>query len=491
MLARSTALGAFWLMFQGVGARVIGFLSQIVLARLLAPADFGILGLAMTVTAVVGLVATFGIDDVLMQRQRTIHRWTTPAFGTAVGLGIAAFLFICLISPLAAGFYNSPALTIMLPIMALAMPIGALSMVPSVMLRASLRFKTLAKLNILEQMLVQALTIYFAWRGYGALSFAVPLPIAAALRAGVQWVLVRPRFGKARRGQRAYMFRKGATVFGSRLITAGVHQGDYALLGVLTTPAIVGVYFFAFRLAVQPIHMLAGSFQTVLFPALAQLQGHPDRQRDAAVNASRILAAAVMPYCFLQAAIAEPAVALLFGRKWAAAVPLIQILSIGLAFDAVSWVAGALLSARGEFSRALRYSIGFMPIFFIAITVGAVASSAIGVAVGVSVFYVLLGPVFTYLVFRTYGITPRQVSAIYVVPAVVSGIGMSVALLAEYSLGVEVHLLLRILIIGVVGPCAYALLLKLVAPSLFGQVLGQILSISRRKSGTLQPAPLR
>jgi O-antigen/teichoic acid export membrane protein len=230
VLANFTAVGVIWLLFQGVGARLIGFASQIVLARLLAPDDFGMLGLASTVIAVVAVITTFGVDDVLLQRQRTIFYWTTPAFRTGVALALTAFLIVCICSPFAAAVYHSPILVQMLPIMALSMPISALAMVSSVMLRAKLQFKVLAKVSIVEQLLVQSLTIWFAWRGYGPLSFALPLPITAALRSGILWFVARPRFRRSRPGQHAHMFKQGGVVFASRLLTAGVHQGGNALL---------------------------------------------------------------------------------------------------------------------------------------------------------------------------------------------------------------------------------------------------------------------
>src|SRR5262249_28658979 len=131
-------------------------------------------------------------------------------------------------------------------------------------------------------------------------------------------------------------------------------------------------------------------------------------------EASRILAFVVMPYCFLQAAVARPLLGLVFGPKWQAAIPLVEILSIGLAFDAVSWVAGALLQARGGFRRSLIFSCVLSPIFFTAVAIGGIYYSALGVAVAVSVFYIVLAPVYSYKVFRQAGISVREIASIYV-----------------------------------------------------------------------------
>src|SRR4029077_18246050 len=112
-------------------------------------------------------------------------------------------------------------------------------------------------------------------------------------------VSLRPR-------QLRMMGKAGSAVFGTKINTAMVGQGAYFVLGVFASKPEVGAYFFAFRLAIQPVQMLAGNLSTVLFPALAQLRNDLVRQREAALSACRVLAFAIMPYCFVQAAVARP-----------------------------------------------------------------------------------------------------------------------------------------------------------------------------------------
>jgi len=139
-LSRSALIGTSWLLVQNAGTRVISFGSQIILAKLLAPSDFGNIGLALTVTTLASVVANFGVDDVLLQRQRTLRFWASPAFVTSLGLGLFSFLAVVGIAPLAALIYRSPILLSILPLMALALPLTALSTVPTAQIRARLDF---------------------------------------------------------------------------------------------------------------------------------------------------------------------------------------------------------------------------------------------------------------------------------------------------------------------------------------------------------------
>jgi len=467
-LTRSTLIGVSWLVFQNFGSRAIGFAAQIVLAKILLPADFGILAVATTVTTVIGVIANFGVEDVLLQRPHSMRFWTRSAFIASLSLGIAGMLLVWAAAPLAAYAYAAPTLLTLLPLMATAMPLTSLSTVPAANLRAALNFRFPALYGSMEMLLTQALTIALALAGFGVFSFAIPAPIAAAVRAIVFWSVTRPRLGPMRRRQLRMMGSNSAAVFGSRMLTIMVGQGDYFVLGLLASKSVVGAYFFAFSLAIQPIRMIAGNFSTVLFPAFANIRNDPVRQTEAAVLASRITAFTVLPYCFLQAAVAQPLLRLVFGEKWDAAIPLIEILSIGLGFDAVSWIAGALLQARGEFRRAFIYSMVFFPIFFLLVGTGAVLGTAVGVATAVSLFYLFLAPVYSFLVFRTSGVSLRTLAGIYLPPTLLSGFAIVAArgLAAYLSLDSFATLLLT----AILGGGVYLILARLFAAEIYREI---------------------
>jgi O-antigen/teichoic acid export membrane protein len=476
-LSRSALIGTSWLLVQNVGSRIIGFGSQIILARLLAPSDFGNIGLALTITTLASVVANFGVDDVLLQRQKTLRYWASSGFAASLALGLFSFLAVAAVAPLAASMYRSKVLLSLLPIMAMSMPLTALSTVPMAKIRADLNFRLLATYTTGELAITQLLTIGLAVWGFGVYSFAIPTPVMALVRAIAFWIIAKPNLGRIRRKQLRMMGSNSAAVFGAKILAAAVSQGDYFVLGLFATKSVVGAYFFAFRLAIQPVQLLAGNLSNVLFPILSQLRNDPHRQKLAALNASRVLAFVVMPYCFLQAAVARPLLNLVFGAKWQAAIPLVEILSIGLAFDAVSWVAGTLLQARGEFRRSFVYSCVFFPVFFTMVTIGAFYFSGVGVAIAVSTFYIAFAPVYSYKVFRKVGISLNEIAKIYVPPVIFATVASVAAILSNTWVPASSELV-RILIIGLVGGTLYLALIHIFAPSVFHQLLARLRSSS-------------
>jgi PST family polysaccharide transporter len=457
---------------QNVAARIIGLASQIVLARLLTPQDFGLIALASTVTAFGTVVVGFGIDDVLLQRQKNIRFWLTPALWTSLILGLVATVIILVAAPFAAKAYAAPDLRTILWIMAFSMPFAALGGVPAVSVRAALNFRLFAAIGTLELLVTQSLIIIFALNGFGAYSFALPMPLIAAARLATFWYLAPPKLGTPRLRQLRQIGSKGTLVFGTRVLANIVSQSDYFILGLLTTKTSVGVYYFAFRLAIQPVHMLAGNLTSVLFPALAQIRDNRIRQRAAAISCASTLSFIVMPYCFLQAAIADPLLRALFGTKWEAAVPLVQLLSLGLGFDAVSWVAGSLLSARGEFKRIFNYGCVFTPLFVAFVSAGALVGNALGVAAAVSLAYIVLGPAFSFLIFRAKGFSNRELINVYLLPVLLSI--ASIGLSRFFSFQIASGNILRILMTTSFGLLIYLMLVRTVAPSTLEHLIQRV-----------------
>ena len=126
-----------WVVLLSIATRVIGIVQQLILVWLLAKSDFGLMGLALTVTTFINLMANPGIDAVLVQRQKKFHLWATPAFWLGMITGVMGLIITMSIAPLAARVYEQPALVGLLAVMSLAMPFQTLQIVPKTCCRPS------------------------------------------------------------------------------------------------------------------------------------------------------------------------------------------------------------------------------------------------------------------------------------------------------------------------------------------------------------------
>ena len=483
LIGRATTRGAAWLTLQTLSARVFSLLSQLILAWILVPSDFGLIGLATTVTTIARALVSFGIDDVLLQRQERIKLWQSSAFWTSLALSISGAVLVACIAPLAAYLYRSPQIVGLILVMASAMPIGALSTVSSVTIRSQMNFRFLAIYNTFEIAATQLLIIAFALAKFGPYSFALPIPLLAALKAILYWRKSPPDLSRrVRSKQLRYLANSGSNVLATRLLIESVSQGDYITLGILATHSVVGAYYFAFRIAAQPLRILAGNFSNVLFPALAQLNNQPERQKRAALESARLLSYIAMPACFLQAALAAPLLKLCFGNKWTDSIPLTQALSIGLPFDAVSWIAGSFMSARGEFRRQFLLTLSLTPVFFSFVIAFGMIWSATGVAWAVTAYYVVTGPVYGAVAFGRNQLLSRTVVSLYFGAPAIAGLSVILACCLSSLLGeIWPGNIGQIIAISSFSLTIYSAAIKIMLPDLLDQVLFRLRSFSGQK----------
>jgi teichuronic acid exporter len=328
-------------------------------------------------------------------------------------------LALLVAAPIAALLYDQPRLIGLIGIAALGAPIGSLGTVPVTIIRSMLKFHVLAIASLGETLANSILSLVLAFLGFGAYSFVLPWPIVVAVRNYVLWTIAKPKIRTSRkRGLWRLLMPSASASLGTRLLLAIMGQADYVILGLVAAEIEVGTYYFSYKFAIQALYIIAGNLTSVLFPALIHYRDAPVRQLDAALTVSRVLSIVIMPACFLQAALAGPVLRLFFGSRWEAAEPLIQLLSIGFAFDASSWAAGSLLSSRGEFQRGFFYMLLTAPVFFALLTIGAFTQGAVGVAAAVAGFYILVQPIYCYFVFASAGTLGwRDIALIYALPA--------------------------------------------------------------------------
>jgi O-antigen/teichoic acid export membrane protein len=419
------ARGFVWLMGQTLILRVVTLLGQLVLAYYLLEDEFGDVGLAMTVLAFAAILQQGGIGEVLVKRQAHLSRWSNPAFWMSLVLGIASGLLVAAAAPVAAWAYEDPDVVPLLYVLAISMVPAALIMVPEAKLNAELRFRTLAKVGVISATSQMALSVAFAASGFGAMSMVLPRPIVLTVHWVAVMLLAKPRVmwkPQARRWK--YLISDNVTLVLGKLCIIVTHQGDYIVLGVLTTDKVVGLYYFAFGLSMQTMSLVTQSLGNVLFPVLSKLED-PKRQTQGFINAARLLALVGVPMCLLQAGVADPVIRELFKPRWFDAIPILQILSLGMALRLVGSPAGSLFYAQGRFRTVLVLNACYAVAFLIAVTIGALLADGIGVAVGASIYFAILGPVHMYVAIAPAGGSWRDVWNVYAVPVAASAAALA------------------------------------------------------------------
>lgn len=377
--------GALWFFIQTLVIKASGLIAQIALAYILVPEDFGLIGMALSITAFADALHQNGLAQIVVQRRLDLDRRGRTVFWLSLAMGLVAMLILFGIAPVAAGLFDEPAVTTLIMVLAAAVPINAAGAVPRAHLLGSLQFDRIATISGSQVVLQSALTVGFALLGLGALSFALPLPIVAvvtlywysryrSLDAG--W----PPIVEEWRG----LSRDTGALLSTSWLGKVVEFGDYFLLGLFTSPTTVGLYFFAFRLSLQSANIVVNNVGRVMFPALAKLEAGSRRQLQAFTRGSRALAGVGVPLAILLVFFGPDLIEAVFDPQWEDSALFVQILSVAAVSRSVADSHIHLLKAQGRYGELLRWGVVGTLAFLIAVSIGGLAGGAVGVSLAVA-----------------------------------------------------------------------------------------------------------
>jgi PST family polysaccharide transporter len=468
-LGGRAARGFAWMVSQTVASRLLSAAGQVALAWFLLPNDYGAVGLAMTIATFASLVQQAGLKEILVQRFKHFSRWANVAFWMSLAYAALSGLLTALaglVVPLVpAVAQRYPELSGLLFVLALTAPLTALSTVPLARLQAELRFGTLATVAFASAALVTVLSVVLAWKGMGAQSVVIPRAVVALAQALVLFAVcgfparATPQFRRWR-----FLARDSLLMIATWVCYAIIMQGDYAALALLRPRVELGLYFFAFNLSIQAVTLFTVNLWGVLMPALTWLQHDTPRQLSAFQRASRALALVAVPFGFLQTALAEAGVRLLFEPEWYPAIPVLQVLSLGMTFMMIGSQGGSLLQAQARFKTMFLLSAGCAAAFVVMVLSGALLGGALAVAAAVAIYYAAYGPVNLYVGMRAAGGTWRDVWRIYSVSIGPAAAAVSAGWLAtRWTIDCTTGYLLELALVPVITLLVYLPLVRWVA----------------------------
>jgi len=409
--------------------RATALVSNIVLARLLFPQDFGLVTMALTVTEAVGLLGNLGISSALIHKRDEAEQYANAAFWLGLSVSIGLGVVQTLISGWAAEFYHAPLVGPILLLYALGYFITALGNVHGTLLVKDLKFGLVAKSSIASALTNAFLSVGLAAGGLGVWSLVLGRLAAQCVNTLMNWWLCRwlPSGWANWRHYRG-LISYGRNMFVSDGLAYFNHNADYLILGQQLGPAVLGIYSLAYNLAMLPVTTITLIVGRVSFPIFAQLQHQDEDLQHAFFSAMRFSAVLGFPILIGMAVLADEMIAVLVGPRWEPAIVLLRLLAIYAFGRSVSSHSGQLMNAIGRPDIPMRFNLVYTPIFISGLLVGA-RYGAVGVATATAAVSGVATWLYLLVTVRVMHWSPRLVlSAIG--PAFVAtgtmGLGMSV-----------------------------------------------------------------
>lgn len=357
-LKQQTVRGTIWSSIERFSVQGIQFLVLIVMARILTPADYGMVGMLAIFLAISQSLIDSGFSNALIQKiDRTEKDFSTVFyFNLIVGCALYGILYFC--APLIAAFYKTPELIPITRVISLLLIINSLSVVQRAIFTIRIDFKTQAKASLIAVVISGVLGIIMAYSGFGVWALVVQSVVNNGINVAMLWVLSswKPRWVFSTESFRQLF------AFGSKLMLVGIidtlYKNIYTIvIGKKYSSADLGFYTRAEQFVQFPTANLTGIMQRVTFPVLSQLQHDNARLSEAYRKILRMTTFIVFPLCVGLACIARPLVLTLLNENWEPSVKFLQILCFACLLYPVHVINLNLLQVKGRTDLSLIISI--------------------------------------------------------------------------------------------------------------------------------------
>ena len=350
--------GTFWSAVEKFSLMGVQFLLQIVLARLLTPTDYGIVGILAVFLAIARAFIDCGFTSALVQNQKRTEEDFSTAFYFNVVISTVFYVFLFITAPYIAQFYKMPILVPVTRVLTLSLPISALAAVNRTKLQIAVDFKTQMHASLSSVILSGVIGIILAYRGFGVWALVVQSVLSAMFNTVLLFYLVKWKpllcfsINSFKR-----MFGYGSKLLAASLLDVLYFNMYPLVIGKLFSAADLGLYSRASGFAHLPPDLTSGIVSRVTFPVFSQIQNDMQRLFSVYKKYLIILASIYAPLVLGLCAIAKPLLLTLIGEKWTGAVILLQILCIASVADCLIHVNLNLLFVKGYTGAVLKLNI--------------------------------------------------------------------------------------------------------------------------------------
>jgi O-antigen/teichoic acid export membrane protein len=480
-LKARVARSIFWLAWSRGVLQILAFATTVAVARILVPADYGVMALALVFTGMAGMIAEMGLGRAIVQFRDLDRREIDTCFWITMTLAMIGYAVLSLGAPTIARWFAVPRLADVLPVLALILPLTACSVISDSLLRKRLALDRISQAEIIGGVVALPVTLGLARAEWGVWALVIGSLVGPAARSIATFAFApwRPRFRIG--GERAReVLDFSITTLGVDILWVLREQADVLIIGKITGQVSVGLYSMAKQLALLPTNKISTAVNLLSSPVMAELQTDIDRMRAIFYRAVRVTAAIAIPISAGMALVADDIVAVLLGAKWLPSVPILQLLSVYAAVRSIDVLLAPVLLARRRQRFLFWYFLALLVVVPAFTALGAVWRGAPGaVAFFTPVYCGLMAIMTKEVLAELKGSFLELSSETWPILVATATMAALVLLLREFALAaVPEPPLVELVLLSVSGAATYAAVLFTVGRSVIdegAEVVGWIL----------------
>lgn len=357
-LAKETAQALAWVALIAMFKKMIGFITQIILAKILVPADFGLLAIGLLVISSMEIFSNLGLGSTLIYRKDDSHY--TAANTAFILLPLVAFILFLIAyfsASYVALFFNNEAVKPIIQVLALMFVISSFGTVPSTLIEKELEFKKKILPETVPILGYACTALWLAINGYGIWSLVYGQIVSTVLAVGLIWFVSdwRPTFTFDLNTARV-LFSYGKHFMGASIVIFLISNIDNAVVGRVLGMEALGFYTIAYTISNLPATQLTYLVGRVMFPTYSKLQDDRIALKSAYLRTLKYVSILSIPAAFGMFIIAFDFVGVVLGSKWLPAVPALQILCIYGLLRSIAATTGSIFQSIGRAEILFRTS---------------------------------------------------------------------------------------------------------------------------------------
>lgn len=357
-LKQKAAKGILWSTIERFSVQGVQFLIMIVMARLLTPHDYGLIGMLAIFIAVAQSLIDSGFSQALIRKQDRTEVDNNTVFYFNIVVSVLLYLILYVSAPSVADFYNTPQLCPVMRVICLGIIFNSLAVVQRALLTIRIDFKTQAKAALIAAVTSGIVGITMAYHGFGVWSLVTQQLLNLGINTSLLWILSnwRPRL--------VYSWQSFHELFafGSKLLASGlldtVYRNIYPIvIGKLFNASSLGHYTRAHHFSEFPSSNLTGIIQRVTYPVLCEIQDDDTRLASIYRRFLKLSAFIIFPLMVGLSSVAKPFVNLMLGSQWEFCGQLLQIICFSMMWFPIHAINLNLLQVKGRSDLFLRLEI--------------------------------------------------------------------------------------------------------------------------------------
>jgi PST family polysaccharide transporter len=385
-LKKKTFWGGIWNSLSSVSLTGLNFIITAILARLLTPNAFGVMGMIQTTIALINIMNQFGLSPAIIQGENLNQKRLSSLFWFNMLIGIIMTGIVFFSANLVALFFNQDSLAPLLRLISVVFTIVSFSFIQQSLLRKEMNFKKLFNINIISTISYGIITILLATNGFGVKSLVFGYISKSIITTALIILFYRwlPSF-RFDLKEIKDLLNFGVYMFGSSILNYFNRNLDYLLIGRFLGPEALGYYTLAYKMMLIPVQKIGGVINNTFLPAFSQIKQNQKSIKKYYLKVLQLISLITFPMMGGLFIVAPEFILSIYGENWSTVIVLIQILSITGALQSLGTTVGTILLSQGRSDISFKWNLFAVSNLAIAMLIG-MNWGIVGVAVGVAAF---------------------------------------------------------------------------------------------------------